>query len=249
MKDKIAVVTGAGAGIGRRIAEAFAELGASVALLDIDAVQLEEVASALDQAGGTAMAVVTDVTDTEQVKRATDQILERWGRIDVLVNNAGIIRVGSVTEGSEEDWDQVIDVNLKGTYLCSRHVLPSMIEAGSGSIVNIASVAAVSGSPGLVAYSASKAGVVNLSRAMAKGYGPSGIRVNCVLPGTIPTDMHRAFYDEDDADETLAQWALNKPLRRNGTPDDIASAVVFLASDEANFITGVVLPVDGGSTI
>lgn len=249
MKDKIAVVTGAGAGIGRRIAEVFAERGSSVGLLDIDAGQLDEVETALRGAGGTAMAVVTDVADSEQVQRATAEILERWGHIDILVNNAGIVRVGSVTEGSEADWNRVIEVNLTGTYLCSRYVLPSMIEAGSGSIINIASVAAVGGSPDLVAYSVSKAGVVNLSRAMAKGYGPSGIRVNCILPGTIPTDMHRAFYDEDTAEETLAQWALTKPLRRNGTPNDIASAVAFLASDEANFITGAVLPVDGGVTI
>ncbi|GMQ94610.1 MAG: beta-ketoacyl-ACP reductase [Acidimicrobiia bacterium] len=249
MNDKIAMVTGAGTGIGRRIAEVLAERGSSVALLDINEDQLDEVASQIQRAGGTALPVMTDVTQSKNVQKTVDRVLEEWGRIDVLVNNAGILRVGTVTDGSEEDWDLVLKVNLKGVYLCSRHVLPSMIDAGSGSIVNIASVAATSGNPDLAAYSASKAGVMNLSRAMAKGYGPMGIRVNCVLPGTIPTDMHRAFYSEDEADETLAEMALNKPLRRNGTTDDIASAVAFLVSDEANFITGVVLPVDGGATL
>ncbi|GMQ94817.1 MAG: beta-ketoacyl-ACP reductase [Acidimicrobiia bacterium] len=249
MNNEVTIVTGAGAGIGRRIAEVMAARGSSVALLDINRDQLDEVASEIEGAGGTALPLMTDVTKSAEVKGAVDRVLERWGRIDVLVNNAGILRVGTVTEGSEEDWDLVLEVNLKGVYLCSRHVLPSMIDAGSGSIVNIASVAAASANPDLAAYSASKAGVVNLSRAMAKGYGPLGIRVNCVLPGTIPTDMHRIFYNEDDADETLATWALNKPLRRNGTTDDIASAVAFLASDEANFITGVVLPIDGGATL
>ena len=249
MNNKITVVTGAGAGIGRRIAVMFAERGSSVALLDIDADQLDEAASVIQKAGGTAMQVVTDVTKSDHVKHATDQILDMWGRIDVLVNNAGIVRVGTVTEGSDDDWDLVLEVNLKGVYLCSRHMLPPMIDQGHGAIVNIASVAAIGGNPELAAYSASKAAVVNLSRAMAKGYGPSGIRVNCVLPGTIPTDMHRAFYTADQADETLAEWAKNKPLRRNGTPDDIAAAVAFLASDEANFITGVVLPVDGGGSV
>ena len=167
----------------------------------------------------------------------------------MLVNNAGIVRVGSVTETSEDEWDLVLAVNLKSVYLCSRHVLPMMVEAGSGSIVNIASVAAIGGAPDLVAYSASKAAVVNLTRAMAKGYGPSGVRVNCVLPGTIPTAIHRAFYSEEEADDTLAEWAKRKPLRRNGTTDDIASAVAFLVSDEASFITGVALPIDGGASL
>lgn len=249
MKRKVALVTGAGAGIGRRIAEVLAEQGSSVAMLDQNEGQLLEAVAAIDDGGANAMAVVADVTRSSDVRAGVDQIVDRWGPIELLVNNAGIVRVGSVTEGSEEDWDLVLAVNLKGVYLCSRHVLPGMVDSGRGNIVNISSVAALSGPVGLAAYGASKAGVVNLTRQMAKDYGPAGIRVNCVLPGTIPTEMHRAFYSEEEAEEALAEWAKNKPLGRNGTRDDIASAVVFLASDAANFITGVALPVDGGVTL
>ncbi len=249
MKDTVTLVTGAGAGIGRRIAEVFADGGSSVALLDRDEGQLSEAVASINAAGGRAIAVVADVTRSSEVDEAVETTINDLGPIDVLVNNAGIMRLGSVTETSEQDWELVLNVNLKGVYLCSRRVLPGMIEAGSGNIVNISSVAARSGAVGLAAYSASKAAVVNLTTQMAKDYGPEGIRVNCVLPGTIPTDMHRAFYSEDEAGEMLATMALNKPLRRNGTPDDIAEAVAFLASEEANFITGAILPVDGGASI
>jgi len=249
MNSSIALVTGAGAGIGRRIAEVLASRGSTVALLDRDEDQLTNAVDAINESGGIGIAVVADVTRSDEVRDAVSRVRDGWGEIDVLVNNAGIVRIGSVTDGSEEDWDLVLAVNLKGVYLCSRHVLPGMVESGRGAIVNVSSVAALGGAFGLAAYSASKAGVVNLTRQMAKDYGPSGIRVNCVLPGTIPTDMHRAFYSEEEAEDTLARWAQNKPLRRNGTTDDIASAVAFLASNEANFITGTVLPVDGGVSI
>lgn len=249
MKDRTVLVTGAGSGIGRRIAELFASSGSAVALLDRDEKQLTEAVDAITAEGGVGIAVVADVTRSDEVKDAVLEVHDQWGKIDVLVNNAGIVRVGSVTAGSEEDWDLVLAVNLKGVFLCSRHVLPGMVESGRGSIVNISSVAALSGPAGLAAYGASKAGVVNLTRQMAKDYGPSGIRVNCVLPGTIPTEIHRAFYSEEEAEDTLAKWAKNKPLRRNGTTEDIAHAVAFLASDEAQFITGVALPIDGGATL
>jgi len=249
MTNSVALVTGAGGGIGRRIAEVFANQGSPVAMLDKNENQLLDAVASINAAGGNAMAVVADVTRSADVLAGVKRIADEWGPVEVLVNNAGIVRVGSVTEGSEEDWDLVLAVNLKGVYLCSRHVLPGMVEAGHGSIVNISSVAALSGPAGLAAYGASKAGVVNLTRQMAKDYGPSGIRVNCVLPGTIPTEMHRAFYTEEEAEATLAEWAKNKPLRRNGTTDDIASAAAFLASDSAQFITGVVLPVDGGANL
>jgi len=249
MQNTVTLVTGAGAGIGRRIAEVFASRGSSVALLDRDESHLSDAVASINATGGRALALVADVTRSLDVRQAVERVTNDLGPIDVLVNNAGIVRLGSVTDTSEQDWDLVLDVNLRGVFLCSRHVLPGMVETGSGNIVNISSVAAASGSPGLAAYSASKAAVVNLTKQMAKDYGPAGIRVNCVLPGTIPTDMHRAFYTDDESESTLEQWAQNKPLRRNGTPDDIAEAVAFLASDEANFITGVVLPVDGGATI
>jgi len=248
MNDTVTLVTGAGAGIGRRIAEVFASRGSSVALLDRDESQLTEAVASINAEGGRAIALVADVTRSSDVGHAVERTIHDLGPIDVLVNNAGVIRLGSVTETTEQDWDLVLNVNLKGVFLCSHHVLPGMVEAGSGNIVNISSVAARRGAQGLAAYSASKAAVVNLTTQMAKEYGPAGIRVNCVLPGTIPTDMHRAFYTEDESESTLEQWAENKPLRRNGTTDDIAAAVTFLASNEANFITGVVLPVDGGAS-
>lgn len=249
MKGKIAIVTGGGAGIGKRISEVLATRGAAVAVLDVDKDSAVATAEGITAASGEAIAIRADVAQDSEVHDAVQSVLHTWGRIDVLVNNAGIVRVGSVTETSEKDWDLVLAVNLKGVYLCSRHVLPLMVEAGGGTIVNIASAAAIGSAPGLAAYSASKAGVANLTRGMAKEYGPSGVRVNCVLPGTIPTAIHRAFYSEEEAEETLAEWAKNKPLQRNGTTDDIAATVAFLASDEARFITGALLPVDGGATI
>jgi len=249
VNEKVAIVTGGGAGIGKRISEVLAARGAAVAVLDVNEESAVVTAEGINAALGEAIAIGADVTKESEVIEGVREVVDKWGRIDVLVNNAGIVRVGSVTETSQEEWDLVLAVNLKSVYLCSRHVLPVMVEAGLGTIVNIASVAGVGGPPGLAAYSASKAGVINLTRQMAKEYGPSGIRVNCVLPGTIPTAIHRAFYSEDEAEETLAEWAKNKPLRRNGTTDDIAAAVAFLVSDEANFITGVMLPVDGGATI
>jgi len=249
VKNKVATVTGGGAGIGRGICELLAARGAAVAVLDKNEASALDTAEGIRAAGGDAVGIGTDVTRSSEIARAFQVTRDNWGRIDVLVNNAGVLRLGSVTDTSEDDWDVVLGVNLKAVYLCCRHVLPTMIDTGAGAIVNIASVAAIGGSPKLAAYSASKAAVITLTRQMAVDYGPSGIRVNCVLPGTIPTAMQTVFFSEDEIAEKLADKAERKPLRRNGTPDDIAAAVAFLASDDADFITGVQLPVDGGATL
>jgi NAD(P)-dependent dehydrogenase (short-subunit alcohol dehydrogenase family) len=247
LRDKTAIVTGAGSGIGRAIARMFAAQGARVLVADMAVDGGQATVSQITGEGGTARFIQTDVARAESVQAMVAAALDAWGRLDILVNNAGIVRVGSVTEGSEADWDLSLAVNLKGVYLCARHALPAMIVGGGGAMVNIASVGGLVGAAGLAAYASAKAGVLNLTRQMAVDYGPQGVRVNSICPGTIPTPMHYAFYRPEDKEATLAEWAKAKPLRKVGRPEDIAYAAVYLASDEASFVTGANLVVDGGT--
>ncbi|MEJ2600176.1 MAG: glucose 1-dehydrogenase [Anaerolineales bacterium] len=246
LKDKVAIITGAGSGIGRAIALLFAAQGAKVLVADVVDTGGLETLDAIKTAGGEAHFLQVDVTNVESTQRMVTTALELWSRLDVLVNNAGIVRLGSVTETSLQDWDRVIDVDLKGVFLCSRASIPALTRGGGGAIVNIASVGGLVGPAGLAAYGSAKGGVINLTRQMAVDYGPQGVRVNAICPGTIPTPMHYAFYTPEEQEATLADWARTKPLRRNGTPEDIAYAAVYLASDEAGFVTGNILVVDGG---
>lgn len=247
LANKVAIVTGGGSGIGRGIAQMFAEEGANVLIADWETAGGEETVGLIREAGGQAEFVQTDVSSSAAVEGFVQVALEKWSKVDILVNNAGIVRLGSVTESSEENWDQVLNVNLKGVFLCSKFVIPAMIDAGGGAIVNIASVGGIVGPEGMAAYGSAKAGVINLTRQMAVDYGPQGIRVNCISPGTIVTPMHYAFYTPEEQEETLAKWAANKPLRKVGQPKDIAYAAVYLASDESSFVSGINLIVDGGA--
>lgn len=248
LENKVALITGGGSGIGRGIALMFAEEGARVTVTDWVAEGGEETVRQIVEAGGEARFVPGDVSRADDVARVVEAVRDAWGRLDILVNSAGIVREGTVTETPESDWDAVMAVNLKGVYLCCRAAIPEMIRGGGGSMINIGSVGGMRGSRGLAAYATAKAGVINFTRQMAVDYGRQGIRVNCICPGTIVTPMHRIWYGPEEQEETLAEWAKNRPLNMAGEPRDIAYPAVYLASEEARFVTGSVLVVDGGAT-
>lgn len=245
LKDRVAIVTGAARGIGRAIAVALAREGARVAALDLDLVQLDDLVGQGRTRGGEMLALSVDVTRKEQIQEAVGQVLARWGRIDILVNNAGIYDVLPIEAISEEQWDRVLAVNLKGAFLCCQAVIPTMKRQGSGSIVSMASSAGKSGGTLSGAhYAVSKAGVICLTKQLARELGPHGITANAVAPGRIDTPMiHLASDEENEA------FRLRTPLGRLGTPEDVAGAVVFLVSDEASFITGEIVDVNGGLLI
>ena len=245
LRDKVALVTGAGRGIGLGIAQALAAEGARVAVCDISARLLDEALAQIQALGGQALAFEMDVTSKPQIYRVVGDVVARWGPVDILVNNAGIYEVLPVEEISEAQWDRVLAVNLKGAFLCCQAVIPGMKERRSGHIVNIASSAGKTG--GTLAgahYSASKAGLINLTKQLARELGPFGITVNAVAPGRIDTPMIHSVSDAEN--EAFAQ---RTPLGRLGTPEDVAHAVVFLASERASFITGEIVDVNGGLLI
>jgi NAD(P)-dependent dehydrogenase (short-subunit alcohol dehydrogenase family) len=248
LKDKVALVTGGGSGIGQGIAKMFTEEGARVMIMDWDAEGGEKTVGIIEEAGGEARFTKADVSQSSDVERAVQEVINTWGRLDILVNNAGIVKKGTTTETTENEWDAVMDINLKGVFLCAKASIPAMIRGGEGAIINIASVGGLRGSRGLAAYSTAKAGVINYTRQMAVDYGRQGIRVNCICPGTIVTPMHEIWYSPAEQEQTLAEWAKNRPLNLSGEPQDIAYPAVYLASDEARFVTGSVIVVDGGAT-
>jgi 3-oxoacyl-[acyl-carrier protein] reductase len=243
LAGKVAIVTGASRGIGRAVAERFAAEGASVVVnYTQGAANANAVVAGIQAAGGTAIAVQADVSRSTDVVRLVEQTLDRFGRIDVLVNNAGVMVAKGVLETSEDDWDVTIDVNLKGAYLCSKAVAPVMIRQGSGSIVNMSSNSGLYHPSAMrfTEYVVSKAGMNGLTKAMALALGPQ-VRINAICPGWIRTDM------VEEIDPAIQQRILEETaLKRWGTPDDVASSAVFLASDEASFITGELLIVAGG---
>jgi NAD(P)-dependent dehydrogenase (short-subunit alcohol dehydrogenase family) len=245
LEDKVAIVTGAGRGIGLGIALAFAQEGARVALCDVNRSHLESALTEIQPLGGVCLGFQMDVTSKEQVHRVVGEVLDQWGAIDILVNSAGIYEVLPAEEISEEQWDRMLAVNLTGTFLCCQAVIPFMKRQGTGRIVSIASSAGKTG--GTLAgahYSVSKAGVICLAKQLARELGPHGITVNAIAPGRIDTPMiHIASDEENEA------FRLRTPLGRLGTAEDVAHAAVFLASDEASFITGEIVDVNGGLLI
>src|SRR5579883_12982 len=243
LEGRAAMVTGAASGIGRGIALRLAEMGARVAVLDNDTEGAAATLAAIERAGCSGLAVHCDVTSHASCRQATEKTLASFRRIDILCNNAGVTVRKDVVALSEEEWDAVLNVTLKGVYLLSHEVLPHMIRGGSGSVVNTGS----GWSPKAAAYCAAKAGVLNLTRAMAIDHGKHGVRVNCVCPGDIDTPMLASEcrqLGEDSAQ--FRKEAANRPLQRIGTVEDVANAVLFLASDMAQWITGSCLVVDGG---
>jgi NAD(P)-dependent dehydrogenase (short-subunit alcohol dehydrogenase family) len=250
LDGKVAVVTGGAHGIGRASAKALGVEGAKVAIGDIDEAGGDRSAREIRDAGGDAVSVRTDVTSMADVEALVGAAVERWGRLDVMFNNVGVAIGGAAGEMSEDDWNRVIDVNLTGVWRGMRVAIPVMLEAGGGSIVNTSSVQGHVGFLGWSGYAASKGGVDALTRQAAVEYAPNGIRVNAVVPGTILTEMNEGILREvDDPDALLAEWTSMHPLGRIGLPEDVAAAVVFLASDESSFVTGESLRVDGGMIV
>lgn len=243
LSDTVALVTGAGSGIGRATAELFAREGARVVIADRNLLAAEETAGRISAAGGDALAAEVDVVRAEAVASMAERAIAAFGRVDVLVNNAGLSSGDDILQIDEETWDLNLAVVLKSVFLCSKALLPGMLERRRGAIVNVSSVNGLTGL-GEEAYGAGKAGMINLTQNMAIKYGPSGVRVNCVCPGTVRTPIWEARLARDPrVFDRLAAWY---PLGRVGDPDDVARAILFLASDEAAWITGAVLPVDGG---
>jgi len=244
LRDRVAIVTGSGQGIGRGVAMCLAHAGAHVVIADQATQGIASVKAAVEDLGVQALGIPTDVSRADDVERMIRQTVERFGKIDILVNNAGTLVVKPMVEQTEEEWDRVLDVNLKGVFLCCRHVLPEMIARKHGAIVNIASIAAFHVTVPHVPYAASKAGVVALTRDLAYEVGRLGIRVNAIAPGPIETPMVGII-----SDEQRQAIAKNILLGRMGQPEDIGNAAVFLASDAASYITGATLPVSGGTDL
>ena len=243
LEDKVALVTGGGAGIGRAIAETFAREGAQVIVADRDGEAARETADAIVKNNGAARPRSVDVTDTEQVKALMSAIAERFGRLDVLINNAGVGERSDFRHLSDEAWERVWSVNLDGTVRCAREAFDLLKASGRGSIVNLSSVMATKHTRQMSVYSATKGAVSALSRSLAVEYAPYGIRVNALCPGYVET----ALIGRYTANPMIAKGLLSQtPLRRFGQPQDIANAALFLASDEAAYVTGASLHVDGG---
>ncbi|MFX1285755.1 MAG: SDR family NAD(P)-dependent oxidoreductase [Promethearchaeota archaeon] len=247
LKGKVGIVTGAASGIGLAAASLLAEMGASVALIDIDSPRGEKAAAEIRKTGGEVKFFCCDVTSNDDCKHTIETIYKEFGKIDILFNNAGVIKRRNIINLKEKDWDQVLNVNLKGIFLLSRYVIPIMVKAKGGSIINTGSGWGLKGGSDALAYCASKGGVVNMTRAMAIDHGKHGIRVNCVCPGDINTPMLRnEAHQLGVNEEEFIKEAAKRPINRVGTPQDVAYAVLYLASELSSWVTGSTLVVDGG---
>ena len=247
LQNKVALVTGAGAGIGQAIAETFAKEGAKVVVNDMNPSSGQSVAEAINKEGGTAAFVQADVSKEADVVRMVQFTVETYGRLDILVNNAGIELIKPTHELTEQDWDRVMNVNLKGCFLVSKHGVVQMMTNGGGSIVNMSSAAGLMGFPLLASYCATKGGVVQLTRTMALEYRAANIRVNAICPALIKTELGDRFVESYKAAGIPADELLMSMQGRMGTVQDVAGTALFLASEDASFVNGVTLPVDGGA--
>ncbi len=241
VKDKVVIITGGGGGIGKETALLFAKEGAKVVVADINEKAGAETVDTIKNAGGEAIFAELDVSNREQAKQVVKDTIAKYGRIDVLINNAGIIQDALVVKMTEDQWDKVININLKGPFNCIQAVVEQMIAQGSGVILNISSIVALYGNVGQTNYAATKAGLVGMTKTLAKELGKKGIRVNAIAPGFIYTPMTATV-----PEKILEMMKEKTPLRRLGTPMDVANALLFLSSDEASFINGAVISVDGG---
>ncbi len=249
LADKVALITGAGTGIGRACAELFAREGARVALAGRRREPLQATAAAIQAGGAESLVVQCDVSKAKEVEQAIAATVERFGRLDVVVNNAGALHVATAAETSEEDWDRLMDVNLKGPFLVSREAVKQMRRTGGGAIVNIGSVLGLVAMPKRAAYAASKGGLVLLTKAMAIDHAAEGIRVNCICPAIVETELVAGlFANQPDPEAARRARTQAIPLGHFGQPIDVALLALFLASDESAWMTGAAIPVDGGLT-
>jgi NAD(P)-dependent dehydrogenase (short-subunit alcohol dehydrogenase family) len=252
LEGKVALVTGGGSGIGRATADLFAQEGAKVAVSDLDRPTARETAEAIGRAGGDAMFLTGDVSVSADAERMVSAVVDKYGRLDVLVNSAGVSARNALPEGAspEQVWDKVMDVNLKGTYLVSWFAVPAMERSGGGSIINLSSIMGLVGYPrgmggGFNPYNPSKGGVLQFTRNLAIDSADKNIRVNCICPGYVETNLTRALTDDEDQRRALESL---HPIGRLGRPEEIAFGALYLASDESAFVTGTPLVIDGGYT-
>jgi NAD(P)-dependent dehydrogenase (short-subunit alcohol dehydrogenase family) len=252
LANKGALITGAGTGIGRATALRFAQEGAKVVAQDVNADAAQETVQLIKKVAGEAASIGGDVTSSADAAAMVKMAVDTYGRLDVLFNNAGIWRGGTILDISEDDWDRTMNVNVKGIYLVSKYAVQQMMRQEGGSIINAASVAALRGSPMSAAYNASKGAVLLLTKCMALDFGRYGIRVNCICPGVIDTQMadqlltYRSLGDDDRKQALLETYEARHTVGRFGQPEEVAKVVVFLASDESSFVSGAAWPVDGG---
>jgi 3-oxoacyl-[acyl-carrier protein] reductase len=244
VENKVVIITGAGSGIGRETALLFGKEGAKVVVADVNEKAGMETAEEIRKNGNDAFFAKLDVSDRDQSKQVVCDTLERFGKIDILINNAGIIQDALVSKMTENQWDTVIDIDLKGPFNCIQAVVEAMTIHGTGEIINVSSIVGLYGNVGQSNYSAAKAGLIGLTKTLAKELGRKGIRVNAVAPGFIATPMTSTI-----PEKILELMKEKTPIKRLGQPDDIAYALLYLASDEANFVNGAVLSVDGGLLI
>jgi NAD(P)-dependent dehydrogenase (short-subunit alcohol dehydrogenase family) len=249
LKDKVAIITGSGSGQGKASARVFAKEGAVVIIAEWNEENGKRVEEEINASGHEALFIQTDVSTEESIISLVEEVMSRYGRIDVVFNNAGVgfsssskYKMDRLTETPIDDWNQILAINLNGVYLLSKYVIPIMKKQNAGSIIHNSSLNGIIGVPGADAYTAAKGGVVALTRVMAVDYGKFNIRVNCICPGAIDTPMIADVLKN----EAFAAAFTSNPLRRVGTPEEIANAALFLASDESSYVTGLIMPVDGG---
>ncbi len=249
LAEKSAVITGAGKGIGRAIAETFAANGARVALFDLDEIAATEALATIREAGGEAIFVKCDVSDQSSVRAAVAETLAAFSRIDILVNNAGIANIGTATSTTEDDFDRVMRVNTKGVYNCLHVILPGMVDAGGGVVLNLSSIASITGIPDRFAYSASKGAVHTMTMSVATDYIDQGIRCNCICPARVHTPFVDGYLEKnypDQRDEMFEKLSRAQPIGRMASPAEIGELALYLCSDAAGFVTGSAWPIDGG---
>jgi len=254
LAGKVAIVTGAGSGIGRAGALLMAKEGAKVAVVDISVKGGQETVQSIRKSGGEAVFIEANVTKESEVRSMVEQVISKYGHIDILYNNAGgwqrELR-DTVIDNTSEEWDRLINLNLRSTFLCCKYVVPEMVKAGKGSVINTSSNAGFMNSPRVEAYGAAKAAIIELTKSMCMDYSPTGIRVNVIAPGEVVTPQWNATYDlmtPDQKKKTLDFMVNCIPIGRFAQPEDVAKVVLFLASDESAYLSGVMIPVDGGTT-
>ena len=250
LANKVAVITGGGSGMGRASALLFAGEGAKVVVLDLYEINARQVSSEIEKSGGSSMSAKVDVAKSSDVHQAFEQAIKRFGRIDVLFCCAGITSFGSVVSVSEEEWDRVLDTNLKSMFLCSKYAVPHMIQSGGGSIINMSSVSGLVAGPDEAVYDASKAGIILLTKATALDFGSKGIRANCICPASTDTPFLRRYADATpDPQKFLDETAkANVAIRRLIQPEEVAKLALYLASDDSAAVTGSAMVIDGGYT-